>query len=210
MNTPYLNRKVDRRVQSMKHSVIETVSCRKSRFLALAVGIFLGLLLVFFMFYQTTVWYRTHDIRFSFPIAVRLYWPIEIVEKKPLVDHVIVRVPFQPKVLTEHDIVLSRQHGEVLWKVYQLESQRGKEDYCRANHLGYGGFGVKDGDNVVCYETFERAVDQAEYWLVENGINKNLVNALCTWNLGQLRTTEGKIIPHQNCNYYQSYLTVVR
>ncbi len=110
-----------------------------------------------------------------------------------------------PNLRSEREIVFSHKHADVLWRVYQLESQRGLADYCRLNGKGYGGFGVLDNkSNIVCYPSFEVAVDRAEYWLVYNGIEKDLVNGLCSYNLGAL--SQG--VKHVNCMYYQNYLAV--
>lgn len=112
------------------------------------------------------------------------------------------------RVKTEKEIIDSYKHATTLWKVYQLETQRGKTDFCRLNSKGFGGFGVKSSGKIVCYESFEKAVERAEYWLIKNGLEKNLVNALCTYNLGHNRNERNEIVPYMNCKYYQYFLKV--
>ncbi|MEM3335436.1 MAG: hypothetical protein QXY47_05340 [Thermoplasmata archaeon] len=102
---------------------------------------------------------------------------------------------------SEKEIILSRKNGEVLWKIYGLESSWGRNDYCRQSGKGYGGFGVMNNKEVVCYESFEKAVERAEYWF-ENALKTakgDLATALCYWNLGELQV---------NCKYYQAFLTL--
>jgi len=102
-------------------------------------------------------------------------------------------------VLTEKEIVMNLPHGAILWKIYFLESGLGEKDGCRINKEGYGGFGVKDGKKVVCYDTFQKAAERAEYWFAKLNPDKDLAKALCMWNLG---------VPEINCNYYQTYMSL--
>lgn len=113
------------------------------------------------------------------------------------------------KVKTEKEIVMEQSNGQVLWKIYQLETQRGKTDYCRLSGRGFGGFGVMDNEgNVVCYPTFQKAAERANYWFSKLSPETNLVNALCTFNLGNNRNENREIIPHLDCHYYQQFLLV--
>ena len=102
-------------------------------------------------------------------------------------------------VKNEYEIVMEQPHGEILWGIYQLESQRGKTDGCRKDGK-FGGFGVMSQGQVMCYDTFEYAVERAEYWFAKLDPDKNLVGALCQWNTG----SRGVI----NCSYYQDYLSL--
>lgn len=88
-----------------------------------------------------------------------------------------------PKVSGEEAVVKAVKHGDILWKIYQLESQRGKEDYCRNNGKGFGGFGVKVNETTIaCYPTFEIATERASYWFGENLNGRTLHGALCKWS----------------------------
>jgi len=112
----------------------------------------------------------------------------------------------KPKQKTEKEIINEYKLSKVLWGVYGMESTWGKNDDCRLKNKGYGGFGVMDNEHkVVCYETFEKAVERANYWITKLEPEKNLVDALCIWNLG----AEGyKKAGGNNCQYYQTFLTL--
>jgi hypothetical protein len=106
----------------------------------------------------------------------------------------------EEKPKTEYEIVHSQKWGEVLWKIYQLETQRGLTDFCRTKGQ-YGGFGVMNDKNKPhCYDTFTEATERASYWFEKLEPEKNLPGALCAWNTG----TKNLV----NCFYYQNYLLV--
>lgn len=148
-------------------------------------------------------WSKTHQIIWQSPIILRT--PVYIQTLPPLEPSVIkVSTPSatpiaSPIPKTEKQLILAMKHGEILWKIYGLESTWGKNDGCRNNKRGYGGFGVMSGGKVVCYPTFEQAVNRAEHWLVKMNVDKDLATALCTWNTG---------IKQPNCMYYQKYLSL--
>lgn len=108
-------------------------------------------------------------------------------------------IKYTSAVSSDQDIIMASRHGSILWKIYGLETSWGKTDYCRIHNKGYGGFGVLDPNGIVCYPSFSKAVERAEYWLVKNGIDENIAQALCRWNVGQSITT---------CNYYKNYLAL--
>lgn len=148
---------------------------------------------------------RTHQWSFQTPVVIQS--PIIITKLKAAIQPTKVKTSpkaeLEPKLpLTEYEQVMKVPHGKILWNVYDLESQRGETDYCRLNGKGFGGFGVKDGQkpvsHIVCYETFAKAVERAEYWFARLNPDKDLATALCTWNTGH---------PEVNCHYYQNYLT---
>ena len=170
------------------------------KFWAYLVSVGVGLGFFIYVMIGFFAWTNEHIVLFRSPILLQS--PI-IIESKIKSAQKETNRAKAPLLQTEEQIVKSQKHGEVLWKVYQLESQRGQEDYCRIQGKGYGGFGVKDDDEkIVCYPTFEQAVERAQYWLVQDGIEDDFVNGLCIYNLG------GKNAPYSNCNYYQNYLGV--
>ena len=173
---------------------------KKAKFWGYLVSILIGMGFFIYVAIKFFSWTNTHVVLFQSPVVFRS--PV-IVKSK--VKNAQNETPVKKEKVekTEEQIVKSQKHGEVLWKVYQLESGRGKNDYCRIQGKGYGGFGVKDDDDkIVCYPTFEQAVERAQYWLVQDGIEDDFVNGLCVYNLG------GKNAPYSNCNYYQDYLGV--
>ena len=89
------------------------------------------------------------------------------------------------KSLSEKEIVLAVKHGEILWNIYQLESGRGKNDSCRNTGRGFAGFGVlENGGKIVCYDSFEKAVERASFWLGQLHPEQGLDEALCAYNTG--------------------------
>lgn len=100
---------------------------------------------------------------------------------------------------TEKDMIMAQTHGEVLWNIYQLETQRGKTDYCRIRGEGYGGFGVMTGGEVVCYPTFEKAVERANYWYGQILVGRTQSEALCKWS------GHGDVA---DCEYNQNFLSM--
>lgn len=101
--------------------------------------------------------------------------------------------------VTEYDLVMKQPHGDTLWKIYQLETQRGLTDYCRIRGEGYGGFGVMTGGEVVCYPTFEKAVERANYWYEQILIGRTQVQALCKWS------GHGEV---NSCEYYNNFKSI--
>lgn len=83
---------------------------------------------------------------------------------------------------SEKSLILSQPFGAILWRIYQLETQRGKEDYCRLNNKGFGGFGVMVDGRIVCYKTFTETVERANYWWGQISNGRTLDSALCKWS----------------------------
>lgn len=186
---------------------------KKIRAYAIIFSVVLGISLDFYLFYKVSVFYDENKVIFQSPIILKIQSPFYI-EKRQVkkVKTIPMANPTEKPqegakngqiralpVKSEKDIVLSQKHGEVLWKIYGLESTWGKADYCRLNGKGYGGFGVMDGDEIVCYPTFEKAVERAEYWLTSFGVDEDLAVALCYWNTGYRQ---------DDCHYYQNYLSL--
>lgn len=92
------------------------------------------------------------------------------------------------------DIILAQKHGQELLRVFQLETQSGKADNCKEDGK-FGGFGVKyktdKGEHLlVCSDTFERAVKNAEWNWNNNATrypNATLDELLCYWNTGTIQ-----------------------
>lgn len=102
------------------------------------------------------------------------------------------------KVRSEKEIIMASKHGEILYKIWGLESSWGRNDGCR-DEGKFGGFGIMSEGKVMCYDTFEKSVERAEYWLTKLGVDKDMAKALCLWNTGVVMV---------NCSYYQAFLTL--
>ena len=181
--------------------------------LTIFVMILFGMFLAGYTFYKITIYTNTHKFIWHSPIEIKVnfFMPLKIKERKEMtkdkekVKNPVILTPTKifgtptvtPRPRTEKEIILAQKHGEVLLKIYQLESSSGKNDYCRNNKLGWGGFGVMDRGSIVCYKTFELAASRANFWLGKLEPEKNLVSALCAYNLG----TKGLV----NCVYAQHY-----
>jgi hypothetical protein len=166
----------------------------------------LMLLALFMGFYGVCKWFDANKVVFKSPIVIKLQAPITVEKRNPVIikkKRVGVVKQVKAEALSEYDIVMKQPHGDVLWDIYMLESTRGLADHCRVSGEGWGGFGVMDDKHkVVCYPTFEQAAIRASYWFNKLNPQKNLVNALCVWNLG------GVNAPYANCQYYQKYLSL--
>lgn len=177
-----------------------------------------GVWAVFCMFYTISAlkgWASTHSIELVSP--VKFVNPIvitELEEPRSLSDIKAAQATQEAKLIpednkvagesgqkrTEKDIVMEQKDGKLLWAMYQLETQRGKYDYCRLNGRGFGGWGVMNSEGIVCYETFEKAVARAQYWLTKNKKDSTLAQALCRWS------GHGNV---NDCTYYRNALATM-
>lgn len=180
-----------------KRKARKMASSIKFKVLCILIGFMLSFTVALVTFYKVSAWYDTHTIRFHAPIELKFY-PIFEVKPRVYMETTKTKTQLTPKIKPQSEImiVMSEPHGEILWNVYQLETERGKTDYCRNNGLGYGGFGVKYAGEIICYETFQKAADRAEYWLSKLNPDRDLATALCQWNTGT---------PQPMCTYFMNY-----
>ena len=192
---------------------------KKVRFYGLIGCILLGFGLAFYLFMKVSQFYDENRVLFQSPIIIKLQAPVRIekrakeVKKQASMPSKIVlnseKATTLPK--SEFEIVNNSKYGQIMWKIYQMETQRGETDNCRLRGAGFGGFGVKsDPKTVVCYESFEKAVERANYWFGLLNPEKNLVDALCSWNRGTAPPPKGTrpVGGFVNCSYYQDYITL--
>lgn len=185
----------------------------------------LTLCLVCFILYQVNGFFETYRLKFQEPVIFRA--PILIEKRistvgaktggnrggisKNISESGKGNIPAKNSIKSgiasisanssEYEIVMNQKHGAVLWNIYALESSRGKNDFCRNNNLGYAGFGVLDNNRkIVCYETFAKAAERANYWFNQLHPENSLVSALCQYNLGTPALA--------NCQYYQDFLSL--
>lgn len=104
--------------------------------------------------------------------------------------------------ISDEERVKMAKNGDILWKVYGLESTWGRNDGCR-DQGRFNGFGYGQNGNVWnCFESFEEVVLKVDKWF-SSRLSKNggdMVEALCFYNLGQ-----GNL---SNCQYYQKFLSL--
>ena len=101
---------------------------------------------------------------------------------------------------SEKALILAKKHGDLLWRVYGLESTWGKNDACK-NSGKYNGFGY--GQNTSswnCFDSFEEVVEKVNTWF-DKRFKEGMAEApaLCYYNTG---------VKEVNCKYYQNYLTL--
>ena len=196
----FLTKKVEKTAEKYEKTGKKVLKRLKVYAIALGVGLFV--IGTFMAFMNISKWYDKNKVDFQSPIIIKLQYPIlikpRIVKKATVVP--VAEAKKEVVARSEFEIVNTQKHGQILWNIYQLESGRGKADNCRKTGAGFGGFGVMNAGEVICYPTFEKAVERANYWLEKMEPEKSLVSALCQWNLG----TKGLV----NCNYYQNYLSL--
>jgi hypothetical protein len=198
----FLTKKVEKTAEKYEKTGKKVLKRLKVYAIALGVGLFI--IGTFLAFMNVSKWYDENKVSFVSPITIKLQSPVRI-EKRVQPIKKASLMPVEAKIIaktprTEFEIVNAQKHGQILWRIYQLETQRGLTDHCRLSGAGYGGFGVMNEGEVICYESFEKAVERAEFWFAKLEPEKSLVDALCTWNLG----TKGLM----NCNYYQDYISL--
>jgi len=191
---------------------------RKIRFYATIGAVLLGIGLSFYVFMKVSSWYDENKVIFQYPVLIKFQTPVKIEKRTKEVKKQASTTPklndkvveATPVAKTEFEVVNNSKYGQIMWKIYQLETQRGKTDNCRLTGAGYGGFGVMNDKGVACYSTFELAVERANYWFGLLKPENNLVDALCSWNLGTKPPPEGQrpLNGFINCVYYQDYLSI--
>lgn len=188
-----ITKKVNKTTTSMdkqKRKIVRKIKSWKFKAVAILIGIILTLVLFFIAWYQVSVFYNENQVSFQTPVIIR--FPVVIKKRFP-------KVIYKIRTMTEYELVMSQPHGDILWKIYQLESQRGLTDNCRLTNKGFAGFGVMYNKEVICYDSFQKAVERAEYWLTSLGVDRDLATALCTWNTGRKEI---------NCLYWQKFITL--
>lgn len=133
------------------------------------------------------------------PIVVSIYKAVKPIKKASnSLKKVLAKVKAPVVPLSEEQIVKGAKYGDELWNIYMLESTRGKADNCRKSGK-FGGFGVMGLNGPQCYDTFEYAVERAEYWYTRIRKDNDLATSVCIWNLGT------KV---DNCMYYQKFMSL--
>jgi hypothetical protein len=107
-------------------------------------------------------------------------------------------IPTQTPTLTRKDIIFSKKHGDIIWRIYGLESSygtaNGYNQWCRSKGM-WNDFGYAVHDKV-CFHTFEESVNAVENW-VEKHADLPLGKMLCYYNQGNKK---------YNCDYSGNFL----
>lgn len=203
-NVLKLDRKIRRRV-------------RKARaYTKLHYSLWLGsLILMGLITYLACSWFNKHEVHFQSPVWIKAF-PTPTIKIWSPVPTDYIRPSPRPTIpeagksavqgksganliSSEYDMVMALKTGAHLWKMYQLETQRGKTDFCRNDGLGYGGWGVKDNEGIHCYPTFKEAAERADYWLTNIMKGRTLSSALCKWS------GHGDV---DSCTYSENFMTL--
>lgn len=163
--------------------------------------------------------FSKNDLEFPPVVEMKFSWPVRVVPrkveqkqvKKPVTIQVVPAV--EARELTKAEQVAGSLYPTAIDRIWVMESGRGTATdpkalnvYCAAkgmtNEFGY------DPAHRKCFATFADSVRAVESTLTSWGIETDLVNALCTYNLGGLVDADGAPLKHQNCNYYQKYLNL--
>lgn len=85
---------------------------------------------------------------------------------------------------SDEAIIKGKKHGDILWRVYALESSRGQNDGCKKQGK-FNGFGFRQNSReFACYDHFEEVVYHVDNWFEEKLQTYDLATALCGYNLG--------------------------
>lgn len=149
----------------------------------------------FYTTYKVNQFFEGHKLVFRTPIQS----PIMIIAREVQAPQTQAEVIINPKDLSEKDLILSQPNGDLLWRVYGLESQFGKLDNCRKSGM-FNGFGFKQhSKNWICYTSFKEVVSDVSDWFVDQLKTKSIPESLCFYNTGN---------QIKNCEYYQKYLQI--
>lgn len=110
------------------------------------------------------------------------------------------------KPMTDIEVIEQYRLAPYLKSMYQLESSKGKNDGCK-DQGKFNGYGfMQNGNDWVCYESFEEVTELVNAWLEDHltEFGNDLSTTLCHYNLGSVNG----IIPN-NCDYSYNFMTVL-
>jgi len=110
---------------------------------------------------------------------------------------------------SDESIIKGKKNGEILWRVYTLESSKGKNDGCKL-HGKFNGFGYRQNTRESrCYEFFEEVVYEVDIWFEQKLQTYNLAEALCGYNLGfQNEHFQECVNQSPAYPYYKNYMSL--
>ena len=110
---------------------------------------------------------------------------------------------------SDEKIIRGKKNGDILWRVYTLESSAGKNDGCRL--LGkYNGFGYRQNTREhACFDYFEEVAYYVDNWFEEKLQTYSIAESLCGYNLGfQSPHLKECVAGSKEYPYYKNYLSI--
>ena len=158
-------------------------------------------------------WFDRNQIIFQKVVSVKIQAPFVIKKRETEIN--IVELPDHPRdyetlSVVDLDIPEAPEVAVLLDFIHEKESQNGQASTglhvtCREkgmwNELGwanYAGF---------CFENEEQGMAEVASEINDRLASNDLVEVLCVYANGFARDIDGNRVPHNNCNYYQEYLT---
>lgn len=160
--------------------------------------------------------FDTYRFRFQSPIVIQApMW----IEKRPVItemtaeasasatptatptpkEQVKIVHPVHAESPTHEQIIRGKTNGDILWKVYRLESSAGQNDGCKRGGK-FNGFGYRQNSKEwVCFDTFEEVAHYVSVLFEERMEKMSLAEALCLYNTG----TKSK-----DCKYYRDFMAL--
>lgn len=103
---------------------------------------------------------------------------------------------FTPK---EETYILSYKHGDILWRIYALESSRGINGYLYCEKLGMrNDFGF-DVAHKTCFSSLDEELTAVSNWFDVQLQKLTLADSLCYYNVG---------IKENSCEYAKNFLNL--
>lgn len=113
----------------------------------------------FSVVYLVNKFFDKNYLEFHSPVIIQS--PIQIKQREVPQPEVLIHKAqaqevVEPKPLTSQEKILALKHGEIVWKIYGLESTWGQQDSCKAkgkvNGFGYG----QNETQWFCYDSLEQ------------------------------------------------------
>lgn len=168
------------------------------------------------MLIKINEFFDTYRFRFQSPVIIQApMW----IEKRPVISGIDVEatasatptaIPTQKEQVklvqpvyaqepTHEKIIRGKTNGDIVWKVFRLESSAGANDGCKRQGK-FNGFGYRQNSKEwVCYDTFEEVAHYVSVLFEERMQQMSLAEALCLYNTG----TKSK-----DCKYYRDFMAL--
>lgn len=127
-----------------------------------------------------------------------LTFTVQSPKAQAALDHLVIVTP-TPAAPTQEDIILAKKHGDILFRIWTLESSRGqhgREECAAAGMVNDFGFNVA---NHQCFSSFNAELDTVSAWFDTTLQTHPLANALCLYNVG---------IDESTCTYAKNFMKI--